>query len=383
MDNFDHFGFYEVDNLKFYSRFDAEQVAAKSNKPLHWNFNDQFFSQCKWHIEPTETLQELYTVRAQQLREQYDYLVLWYSGGADSENILTTFVDNGIKLDEVASYVNYDATKDKHSWLNAEIYDLAIPRVAQIKEAQQPCIKHTIVDLSTIMMDFFKKRANTFDWIYEINSYLGPNNIARTHLLDYQPAWKEMMDQGKKVGFIWGVDKPRVVGIKDRFFMTFSDTVDQALPNRHQYNRTQGFFNELFYWHPSCANMLAKQAHIVKKFLTTVEPSSEYLTSKYLPRNSVGIVGNQIKYITNEGVNRLIYPKWQKVPYQEKPPSIVFTERDKWFYNLPDSDAAKSAWKNGLLYRWQQTDERFRKDPTDIVKGFKILYSKFYSLTAS
>ena len=156
--------------------------------------------------------------------------------------------------------------------------------------------------------------------------------------------------------------------------------MDQALPNRHQYNKTPGFFNELFYWSPDCIDLLTKQAHTIKKFLATAEPTSPWLTSKFSPRNSVAVVKNQIKYLINDGVNRLIYPAWRPIPYQIKPASIVFTDRDRWFYNLPDSDPAKAAWKKGLEYRWQQTPDQFKYEPTDIAKGFKLLHSKYYDL---
>jgi len=53
------------------------------------------------HYQVSESLDFLYALRARQLREKYDYLVLYFSGGADSTNILKTFIDNNIFLDEI------------------------------------------------------------------------------------------------------------------------------------------------------------------------------------------------------------------------------------------------------------------------------------------
>ena len=88
----DKFGFYQVGNFKTYSKFDASAVSEKTNQALKWNFNDEAYHSVDWEKEPPESLSELYRKRAQQLREKYDYLVLWFSGGADSTNILDSFL---------------------------------------------------------------------------------------------------------------------------------------------------------------------------------------------------------------------------------------------------------------------------------------------------
>ena len=93
------YGFYQVGEYKFYSKFEAQILSEKSGLPIRWNFNDEAYDCSNWQVEPVESIGELYRQRAQQLRDQYDYLVLWFSGGADSTNILDSFVLNNIKLD--------------------------------------------------------------------------------------------------------------------------------------------------------------------------------------------------------------------------------------------------------------------------------------------
>lgn len=380
MSSKDKFGFYKVDSLKFYSRFDAEQVSTKSNKPITWHFNDEEFSNFDWTVEPVQSLAELYAARARQIRENYDYIVLWYSGGADSQNILDSFVNNNIPLDEIASYTNYNATKKTDDWLNAEIYNLTVPAVKHIQETTQPWVKHTIVDISQLAVDFFKNRINKFDWIYNTNFYLGPNNIARTFIVESQPSWQKLIDQGKRVAFVWGVEKPKIAGVNGNYYTMFTDTVDHAVPVAQQLNSTDGIFHELFYWSPDCKDLLAKQAHVIKKFFKSATASSPYLTDQILKRSSVAVVEGKIKYLTLDGANKLIYPTWKPVPFQAKPASLIFTNRDTWFFNMPDTDAAKLHWKNGIMYRWSSTDDSFKVDPNDMSKGFKLLSSKKYNL---
>lgn len=380
MSSKDKFGFYKVDDLKFYSRFDAEQVSTKYNKPLTWHFNDEEFSNFDWAVEPTQSLAELYAIRARQIREKYDYVVLWYSGGADSQNILDSFVDNDIPLDEIASYTNYDATKQTDDWLNAEIYNLTVPAVKHIQDTKQPWVKHTIIDISQLAVDFFKNHVNKFDWIYNTNSYLGPNNIARTFMVEQQPSWQKLINQGKRVGFVWGVEKPKIIGVNGNYYIVFMDTIDHAVPVAQQLNDTAGIFHELFYWSPDSKEMLAKQAHVIKNFFKSATVSSPYLTDQILKRSSIAVVEGKIKYLTPEGTNKLIYPTWKPVPFQVKPASLIFTNRDTWFFNMPDTDAAKLHWKNGIMHRWLNTDDSLKNDPTNMSKGFKTLSSKHYNL---
>ena len=71
------------------------------------------FSKCDWTTEPEPgvPLSEYYRRRAQQIRDKYDYVVLLYSGGPDSNNILHAFVHNGIKIDEIVNINSYDKTQ--------------------------------------------------------------------------------------------------------------------------------------------------------------------------------------------------------------------------------------------------------------------------------
>jgi len=61
-----------------------------------------------WSIEPTRPLQEMYRLRAQQIRDTYDYVVLYFSGGSDSITALNAFVKNNIHIDEIVVYKNTD-----------------------------------------------------------------------------------------------------------------------------------------------------------------------------------------------------------------------------------------------------------------------------------
>ena len=106
-------GHYEVGAQRFFSKSVATLAGLQTGAPVRYNYNDAVFDRCDWTVEPEPqvSLNEFYRRRAQQLRDSYDYIVLQYSGGPDSQNVLDTFLDNGIKLDEVVNFNTLDSTQ--------------------------------------------------------------------------------------------------------------------------------------------------------------------------------------------------------------------------------------------------------------------------------
>lgn len=373
----EQFGCYQVGDLKFFSKLEATQAHDSLGLPIHWNFNEAVFSSYNWQVEPTESLDELYRRRAQQIRDKYDYLVLWFSGGADSNNVLNSFIDNDIKIDECVSLVNYAATGDKHNFLNGEIFNVAAPKIEQAR-LKQPHLIHRLVDLSQITIDHFTQKDTKFDWIYHMNGYLNANNASKQDIKLKVKEWADMINAGKKVGFIHGIDKPRITQVKDNYYFMFVDLVDTAVSGNIQMLNRPWEFDELFYWTPDMPELVIKQAHVVKKFVAGLLADSNCLGNS---AETVVVVRDGKKlYLKLDPMHRLIYPGWYPVPYQAKAPSLFFTPRDEWFYALPDSDPAKYAWMTGLKEIWTKFPDKWKRDPSDIRKGFIPFFSKRYNL---
>jgi hypothetical protein len=64
---------------------------------LKW-FDDLKFD---WTINENLNLEYLYAERLKSLRQQYEHLELWWSGGYDSSNILETSIDSNISVDSI------------------------------------------------------------------------------------------------------------------------------------------------------------------------------------------------------------------------------------------------------------------------------------------
>jgi len=376
----DKFGFYQVDGLKTYSKFEAIEYAVRNNSSVRWIFNDNVYAAQNWLQEPAASLNELYRNRAKQIREKYDHVVLFFSGGADSTNILDAFVSNNIPLDEVVSYVNYEATGDKTNNLNGEIFHVAIPAVEHAKSVQ-PWLCHTIIDISQMTVDFFNQQQSKFDWIYFVNHYINPNNVIRKDIRLTQSHWHKMFAAGQRVGFVFGSEKPRVKGINGQYWFSFEDVIDPAVPAQSQIANHAWEFNELFYWSPDMPEIPIKQAHVIKRWLKQQTSPIHPAFYNNNERSCVVVtIGKKLCYMTLDHINWLVYPGWQPVPFQGKPPSLVFTLRDTWFFDLPEQDHAKYSWKTGLLHRWNTTPAKYKADHKNIAKGFKTLTSPHYFL---
>ena len=81
--------------------------------------------------------------RAQQLRDCYNYIILSYSGGHDSQTILNTFVNNNIYIDEI--YIERYARLSGNSLSNREQTHGAIPYLNHIRH-KIPNTKVTLHD---------------------------------------------------------------------------------------------------------------------------------------------------------------------------------------------------------------------------------------------
>jgi len=374
----DKLGVYRVGDLKFYSKLEAIEYMKKTGVHLHWDFNEAVFGCYDWTREPSESILELYRRRAQQLRDKYDYLILFYSGGADSTTALESFVDNDIKLDEIASYVNLEATGDTNSMLNAEIFRVAVPQIDQLKQ-KYPWLKHRLIEVSAINLDFLNNKRNRFDWIYSVNNFYTPNTMRESMPLKIKE-WADLINQGKKLGIIYGLDKPRVYHINKRWVLRFLDFIDSG-PSVKSMAGQQPYTDELFYWTPDLPEIVIKQAHIIKNYLKRSNVKDLPFVSTEKSDLCYTEINDTKYWLSNHGVHSLIYPKWKIDTFSVgKSNSIIFSWRDNWFFNVEDSFNAKHIWKSGIEKLSQMLPDYWKNDPNNFSRGLKGCWSIDYYL---
>ena len=83
--------FWKVNEKKFNNKFDALLEATRLKANVTFHYYDNIFESVNKSLLGKQDLNNLYRLRAQQLRDEYDYLILYFSGGSDSYNILKTF----------------------------------------------------------------------------------------------------------------------------------------------------------------------------------------------------------------------------------------------------------------------------------------------------
>lgn len=351
--NKDQFGYYLVGNFKTYSKIEALEYAHLLNTPVKWIFNDDTFSKHPWHINTHEDLKKLYKKRAEQIRNKYDYIVIWYSGGVDSFTVLNSFKENNIHVDEIAQFHAYEGEKTWDSCLNKEVEVVAIPQSQEFLNLM-PHTKHRTVDLTSIIKSIYNEDDNRFNFMYKHNHTFGPHQLARTYIREKVSDWRNIIESGKKLCFVWGSDKPpvRYDNLNDKYYLEFYDIIDGSgvSPRIQQVNRKEDN-DELFYWSPDSMDIIARQAHIVVDYMRNPpkeDLDSIYLTSdpwtylisfngEYVPyahHRTATKINNKMYYLTPQGLNRLVYPDWKENTFTVgKQVSTIFNIKDRWWFD--------------------------------------------------
>lgn len=381
MNNLSVVGNYNVKGKHFENKIKALQYASKNNikrNDITWSFNDDYFSLYDWTIEPPESLSYYYTQRCQQLRDTYDYLILYYSGGSDSHNILEHFLNNGIFIDEIVtshSVEYYEKNKQANKSFDAsqvqnEWYYVAKKDLADLSK-HSPKTKITLHDYTSTILNL---DGLTTSWIDECGESFQPSVAQYVERL-YLPHMMELYET-KKVGHVYGVDKPRVFTSNGEWYFSFLDIVTSLQAPLQPLEYKDDFINiEKFYWAPASANMLIKQAHAIKKFYENT-PNLQFL-AKHTSMTY------QRRTMIEEIVRSIIYPYWRVDTFQvNKAQSVWMLEFDDIFFKSAD-DYKKEQWKEGYKYILNTISSEFLQtnNETGIPDGFVGFWSKWHKLS--
>lgn len=251
--------FWICENEMFRSKVMALEYATKHNTDIDLYFNDVEFSALPWTHEPPESIDYYYAKRARQLREHYDYIVIMYSGGSDSSTILKTFVNNGITVDEVATYGGWSHKVNKyHDPINLEITFAA---TGMLKRCVDMGIKVTYLN----MLQHFDKVYDSPNWVYDADPRLNADNHFKFHTAHQRPELIEMIEKGHKVAVIFGHDKPRIVFRDNAFYISYLDVgalATNVWPQMFELNYV-GPAMEFFYPNVEVPEIMIKQGHMI------------------------------------------------------------------------------------------------------------------------
>jgi len=360
-------GYYIVNGLPIKNKLQAILEASKTKTIIQWNFFDDIFANASSSFNKHDVqLKELYRNSAQQLRDSYDYLILNYSGGCDSHNILMTFLEYGIKLDHI--YIQWPErlmdkgiyTPNRLDRTNANFHsewDLVIKKDLEWLGINHPEIKIEINDWTTTVKEQFYK-----DDIFA-NDVSNLPSIARAQKQNtFSLIEGTLTLQGKKVASIFGVDKPCILRKENQWFFYFVDTACMAQPNPENPHGT-----EYFYWSPNFPDIAVAQAHAMKRYFE-INTSKTYLVRDISERvhlaTTLPVVYTTKNYESwyheysqfSEIAKLVCYPYWDFNRFQADKPFAILTgfkmgtrAWDNILTEVPGFDRVQQSWE----YHWK------------------------------
>ena len=93
--------YFQTNNQKFKNRFLAEYESYKTHQPVTFHCYDEINDCYDWSHEPEESIETLMDQHAIKLRETYDRIVMYWSGGTDSHTVYNVFKRNRLHIDEI------------------------------------------------------------------------------------------------------------------------------------------------------------------------------------------------------------------------------------------------------------------------------------------
>jgi len=345
-------GYWKVNQKCFFDKTDCLRYASSINdENITYHYLDEVYKKLDWSKEPSESLDKLYSLRAQQLRDKYSYLVLGFSGGEDSKNILDVFLKNKIKLDEVVSYApiqameklrqHFDPSNKSPEWGIFE-YDLAVVPVLESLRITNPEIKITILDSTESTIDIVLN-----DSIHTLNKsgysptlgFAGGEIVARH------------MTTLKKSCLINGFDKPRIIydSANHRFGQLFSDFTNAGTAYNDRWHDRKTVVEGFYHTH-EFPEITLKQSIAIKNFLQPISKDLakgkqfERLTGTHRLNGLIDI------NVHDPVIERVIYPSLEFPQWQaNKVTSYFYMENANWLLKSKLSEKRINDFFDGQL----------------------------------
>ena len=253
---------FDDENTKLYrSKFeilsgdsDFQNVILSTNRGAWKNVD--------WDHEPSKELSEYFFIRCQQLRDKYDYLVLYFSGGADSETMLQSFIKAKIPVDEIV-FTNFNISG------NNPCKQLVLAEKTLKIYSQRYLGDKTKINKVTLNDKNFQYFLNNVDWAN--SSWAGTiSNFTKMPTTIYKKLnFKVDARESGKVGHIFGESKPHIIKREGKYFALWDVPLS-----------TSQWATEWFYTSLDLPELHVKQCHIIKNWFQKNQPDVELIYEK-------------------------------------------------------------------------------------------------------
>jgi len=373
-------GYYTCDGIEFAGKIQALQYSTITHKPVEWHFNRWEFGQHNWMAEPPETLDQLYQRRARQIREQYDYVILSFSGGSDSWNIMRAFMDQGLLVDEIVSnwaldanskYIVLDSTQHS-SWNNVAEYHLnCVERIKEI-QARSPATKITVNDTSRALIDTLLT-ADDASWTATKSEVLNITGATNFNYKYFRQIRKQF-DRDKKIAIVVGHDKPKLIIKDQQLYLYFIDKNINLVNVQEHLGEYPNCHTISFYWSPDSCDMLAKQAHTI---LRVINQNKRFATV-------FSITDSKVQRLIQEPIlKRWLYSTWDTNWFQVQKSLMGDWDAtlDYWFTRGWAGTREHAIWQAGIRHVRSSLNTKYLiKDKNGTATGTVPFTSPYYHI---
>jgi hypothetical protein len=343
------YGSWIVNGVSHTNKIEALRASTKTGHPVSFYFFNSIWNSFPQSLLGKIPLTQLYKERAQQLRDSYDHLVLHYSGGSDSHNVLHTFLSNGIKLDEVHvrwatsiqdKKLHTPNTLDTSARNAASEWDFTIEPALKQLRATNPEIKITINDFAQNL-----HRVNTSDLdkrFVELSPYRGALGTFAQRL-DLGLDDKVTTAKNRSVGHIFGIEKPMLSLFKNKIYMQFVDTGLETSLMAHTHDNEH---TELFYWSPSMPLLPLEQAYQTALWYKS-NPSFRNLlwNDPNMTLTQAGLMFDAQSFIYKS----ILYPhSWDSKKFQVRKPNPARSDWWFWIHESPELTRLQQGYKSAV-----------------------------------
>jgi hypothetical protein len=372
-------GYWFVDDKKFLNKYQALMYAAPLKKAVHYHYFNDVWNNFNRDLLGKFSLTELYKQRAEQLRSKYDYLILYFSGGADSYNVLRSFIDNNIKLDEVCvkwcmdslnsnTQIYQPNTENKTAYNYLSEWDYAIKPVLEELAQTNPEIKIQIVDW------FKEKDYSTVETAFTTVNHWHDSEV--NSLAVWSPTEKELIEKGLKVGSIYGVDKPNIIYEDTKAYLYFPDSATtMGSPNP-----ANPYGTEYFYYAPDLPLLIFEMAHMAIKATVYNQRLKKYKLTRNLKEDAQFLVDSNQIY--QKEIRHVLYDNWTDRFQALKPVFANRQDKHWWIYKHNELSRYRDLYEDLAQDHIRQLEKlgswyTYRL-PTDSRLFYKVLPTKTF-----
>lgn len=230
--------YWEYAGTRYDQKFLALQAAGKNFHSIKFNAFGSAFHNFDWSVEPPQSFTSLCELRAKQLRDQYSYIKLYFSGGADSTTMLNSFLRTNTYIDEIVVF-RFSLVDKFDCQSNSEANEYAIPYLKNIN------LSNTKIKILDIGSEYFSELFSDDKFFFKKNNI----DLRETYLPKIR---------GKNFCHLFGDTDPSLVQIEGKWYETIFDS--------NNYGEYRFRNMEMFFTSESLPELHSKQCHLLKNF---------------------------------------------------------------------------------------------------------------------